>query len=232
MISLFLFILFVSLTASGSFVSFAGYGLFITGLILMSGLSPRNVLKRSLVMVPFVVAIAIFIPFFKEGQVWLAFRLGVFRISVTREGLLLFVNILIKSYLCILAMILLVSSTRFPALLKALERLGCPSIMVMILSFMYRYLFVIEDEFMKMQQARLCRSAGARRWLQVRSGASMLGVLFINSYERAEDVYLAMCARGFQGRIKTLDEFRLHRSDLYFLLVAIAALIGIRITGH
>jgi cobalt/nickel transport system permease protein len=36
--------------------------------------------------------------------------------------------------------------------------------------------------------------------------ANIVGTLFLRSYERGEDVYLAMCARGFDGKIRTLHD--------------------------
>ena len=110
-------------------------------------------------------------------------------------------NILIKSYLSILCLILLVTTTKFSELLRAFEKLGCPKIITMIMSFMYRYIFVIEDELMKMRQAKESRSVGGSRYFHAKALANMLGTLFIRSYERAEAVYLAMCARGFDGSV-------------------------------
>ena len=44
----------------------------------------------------------------------------------------------------------------------------------------------------------------------------MLGTLFLRSYERAERVYQAMLARGFDGEMRTLSELCFGRADLYF----------------
>jgi cobalt/nickel transport system permease protein len=63
---------------------------------------------------------------------------------------------------------------------------------------MYRYIFVLEDEFLRMQRAFQSRSLGNKKgWFLTRSFANMVGVLFIRAYERAERIYLAMCARGY-----------------------------------
>lgn len=108
-------------------------------------------------------------------------------------------NILFKAYLSVLCMILLVNTTKFCDLLSGLEKLKFPRIITMILSFMYRYIFVIQDELMKMKQAKECRSISRAKRRDFKAYAFMLGVLFIRSFERAEAVYLAMCSRGFNG---------------------------------
>lgn len=81
-----------------------------------------------------------------------------------------------------------------------------PKIFIMIMSFMYRYLFLLVDEVQRMQRAKESRSFGKAKHLHtLRTLSNIIGVLFIRSYERAERVYLAMCSRGFHGEIKTLD---------------------------
>jgi cobalt/nickel transport system permease protein len=126
-------------------------------------------------------------------------------------------------------MLLLILSTNFLHLLKALEKLKAPAVFIMIVSFMYRYVFILQDEFMHMKQAKESRTVGGSRWFHVKTLANMAGVLFIRSYERAEEVYLAMLARGFDGKIKTIYDFKIKAKDVYFLLAAagIFTLIGI-----
>lgn len=226
------FILFVIFTRPDSFMTFALYGGLITILILLSKIPIKFVFKRSLVIVPFVLMISIFIPFIKEGKIAGGYSLGTLKLSVTYKGLLIFWNVLAKSYLSILCMILLMTSTRFSDFLKALEGLRCLKIITMILSFMYRYIFVTQDELMKMRQAKYSRSVGGSKWLHTKTLANMIGVLFIRSYERAESVYLAMCSRGFDGRIKTISDFRLTKKDFIFLLLIIISLVCIRLLGR
>ncbi|MFH1493152.1 MAG: cobalt ECF transporter T component CbiQ [Candidatus Omnitrophota bacterium] len=223
------FILFVIFTRPTSFIAFALYGVLIAALILLSKIPLRFILKRSLVIIPFVLMIAIFIPFFKKGEVAGGYSFGTLKLTVTYDGLMIFWNILIKAYLSILSMILLITSTKLSDLLKALEKLRLPAVFIMIFSFMYRYIFVVQDELMKMRQAKEARSVGGSRWLHAKVLANMIGVLFIRTYERGEGVYLAMCSRGFDGQIKTIDDFQLKIKDFCFLLIIIGVLTGIRI---
>ncbi|HAW49790.1 TPA: cobalt ECF transporter T component CbiQ [bacterium] len=228
-ISFLVFILFVISTPKDSFLKFGLYGVLIIGLILFSKISPWSIFKRSLVVIPFTLMIFLFIPFFKEGVVMGTFFLGPLRLEVTYEGLQILGNSLAKAYLSVLCMILLISSTKFSHLLKAVERLGLPKVMLLILSFMYRYIFVIYEEFLKMWQVKEARSVGGSRLFQIKALANMVGTLFIRTYERAENVYLAMCARGFDGNIRTIDNFQLRRGDVFFLLIMILSLMSVRL---
>jgi cobalt/nickel transport system permease protein len=167
---------------------------------------------------PFVLLIAIFIPFFKEGEVAGSYNIGLWEVTVTYSGLQVLLNIVIKAWLSIISLILLTSTTRMVHLLRGLERLHMPRVMVMILSFMYRYLFVLVDEVMRMKQARDSRGPGGGRLRQIRTVGSMIGTLFIRSYERGERVYAAMTARGFDGQTRTLGSLSFRPADAYFSL--------------
>ncbi|HEX7319242.1 MAG TPA: cobalt ECF transporter T component CbiQ [bacterium] len=223
------FIISIIFTDSGSYSLFAAYGGMILLLIILSRIPLLFLFKRSLVVIPFVLVIAAFIPFFKKGHVIGGFSLGVLKLTVTYDGLMVLWNVFIKSYLCAFCMILLTSSTRFTDLLKGIERLHCHKLIVMVLSFMYRYAFVFEDEMEMMQQAKLSRTVGGSRWFHFKILANMLGSLFVRSYERGEAVYLAMCSRGFNGEIKTMDRLKLSGIDLVFLLSISAVLVSLRL---
>jgi cobalt/nickel transport system permease protein len=221
------FVLVMMATPPTAWPSFALGAVLITGLILLARLPPLYVLKRSAVVVPFVLMIAISLPFFEGGEVAGSCNVGWWRVSVTYDGLLVLWNVIVKSWLSALGLILLSATTPFPRLLKGLERLGVPRVMVMILSFMYRYLFVLVDEVMRMGRARESRSLGGQVVWQARTLGNMIGTLFLRSYERGERVYQAMLARGFDGEIRTLDDLRFGRTDLYFGLVCSFCLAGI-----
>ena len=211
-----LFILAVTLTPPDRWQAFVVYFVLMATLILLSRVPILYVLKRSLVIMPFVLLIAIFVPFFKEGEVAGSYNIWLWQVSVTHSGLQVLWNILAKAWLSILSLILLTSTTMVATLLTALEGLRMPRVIVMILSFMYRYIFVLVDEVMRMKQARDSRNLGGKRLWQMRTIGNMIGTLFIRSYERGERVYAAMAARGFDGQTRTLDRLRFRKADAYF----------------
>ncbi len=212
----FLFILAVALTPPDRWLVFASYSLAIAVLILLSRVPVLYVLKRSLVVMPFVLMIAIFIPFFKEGEVAGSYNIWLWQVTVTRSGLQVLTNIVIKAWLSILGLIWLTSTTRLTSLLYGLEQLRMPRVLVMILSFMYRYLFILVDEMMRLKQSRDSRNFGGGRLRQIRTIGNMIGILFIRSYERGERVYAAMVARGFDGQTRTLRRLNFRPADAYF----------------
>jgi cobalt/nickel transport system permease protein len=206
----------VVLTRGSNWWVFAVYFCVIGFMLALSKLPPLYVLKRSLLIFPFVLLIAVFIPFFKEGQVAGSYNIWLWQISITYNGLLVLANVVVKSWLCILALILLSSTTKLDDLLKALNQLGMPQVLILILSFMYRYIFVLVDEVMRIQQARDSRNFGGSRLHHLKTIGNMAGTLFIRSYERGERIYAAMLARGFDGQVRTLHKLRFGQADAYF----------------
>lgn len=214
-VTTFMFVLAVVLTPPQAWQAFALYFAIIATIILFSHLPPLYVFKRSLVVVPFVLLIAIFIPFLKPGDASGSYNVWIWNVS--HSGLMVLWGVAIKSWLSILSLILLSATTKFAELLKGLEQLRMPKLMIMILSFMYRYLFVMVDEVIRMRQARDSRNFGGKRTWQLKTIGNMIGTLFIRSYERGERVYGAMVARGFEGQIRTLSRLQFRIADLYFV---------------
>ena len=216
LITTLVFIVFAVLTPVRSWQAFIVYFCLIATCLLISRLPPLFVLRRSLVIFPFVLVVGIFIPFFKPGEVAGSYNIWLWQVSVTYDGLFVLANLTIKAWLCILSLILLSGTTKFTDLLKGLEQLRIPRVIILILSFMYRYTFLLADEAMRMQQARETRNFGSSRFRQLKTLGSLIGTLFIRSYERAERVYAAMLARGFAGEVHTLRQLNFKKVDLYF----------------
>ncbi|MEX0726459.1 MAG: cobalt ECF transporter T component CbiQ [Planctomycetaceae bacterium] len=111
-------------------------------------------------------------------------------------------TILLRGVLAFTTMLWLVNVTTTDVLLVTLRRYGMPGIVVATLAFMYRYLFLVWDERDRMIQARQARTFGKptidQRW---KSGTQLIGMLLVRSLTRAERIYGAMCARGWNGTV-------------------------------
>lgn len=214
-------------TPNGAWRSFSAYALILAALLLASRLPAWYALARIGAAGAFAVLIAAFVPFMAPG----ARPAGVPWFQPTREGLALFGGIVAKSLLSIACLLLLASTTRFDRLLAGAESAGCPRLVAMVLSFMYRYVFLIADDLMRMVQAKRARGPERRPWRDVAALSSMTGTLFVRSYERAERVYLAMCARGFDGTVVPRRALALAPRDLWCAAAAAACFAAGRIAG-
>ena len=154
--------------------------------------------KRALIEIP-LFFFAILMPFFGTGE-----KFEIAGIELYREGLLAGTSIVVKGTLGVLAAVILSTTTTAREILRGLERLKLPAVMVQIASFMLRYVNVISDEMERMKVARESRgfiATGIKHWKVIATSAA---ALFIRSYERGERVHLAMLSRGFDGNLPTL----------------------------
>jgi cobalt ECF transporter T component CbiQ len=121
---------------------------------------------------------------------------------------------------------LLVLTTPWPWVLKALRTFRCPLVLVAILGMTYRYIFVILQTACDMFESRKSRTVGVLAAAERRRlAASTAGVLLSKSLQLAGDVHLAMRSRGFQGEVYLLHEFRALAADWWWL-AGFAAIIG------
>jgi len=162
-----------------AWLAYLGVALGLLAVAIASRVPLRQLLLRLALMEPFVLGVA------------LLALLG-------PDGTRVFAGMLVKSTLCLGVMVLLTATTRFSDLLAVLWRLRVPALLVTTLALMHRYVFVLLEEMERMRRARRSRTFRADRVAAWRGSAQVAGQLFIRTSERAERVYLAMCARGWK----------------------------------
>ena len=198
-VAAFLFIVVVILTPITNWVAYVSYVILIGLTIAVAKLPLTTVLLRSLIEVPFVL-FAVLMPFFGSGE---TLEFGPF--TLYEEGLLAAAAIVAKGSLGVLTAICLSASTQAREMLRGFERLRMPAVMVQIITFMLRYVNVVNDELARMRVARESRgfvASGIKDWKFL---AATAGSLFIRSYERGERVHLAMLSRGYVGKLPDSD---------------------------
>lgn len=212
----------------------------LAGLYLnrLSGLGVGFTLRRSFIALPFVLP-AITAIFAVTGDPLAEWKLGTLVLIPTDAGLLRFVSIVIRSWLSVQAAILLVATTPFPDLIHAFEHLRVPAVLTTIIAFLYRYLFVLTDEVIRLTRARQSRSASASNhragrnvvW-RARIAGNMTGQLFLRSYERSDRIYNAMLARGYNGQLRTLTPHIMHSRDWLYAAIATIVIFLLQIIGR
>ncbi len=233
-----LFIISNVLLPDGAWLAFA----LAWGVVLLTntlaGLDLGYAFKRSFVALPFALA-GITLVFTVPGQPLFTFSLGAWQFTATDAGLIRFVSLVIRSWLAVQMAILLVATTSFPNLMHALRHLRVPPLMTAVISFMYRYLFVLADEVLRLLRAREARSAhlpgyrsgGTVVW-RARVAGYMAGQLFLRSYERSDRVYNAMLARGYKGEFFTLNPHIMRPRDWAAGAVSLTLLFMIQLAGR
>jgi cobalt/nickel transport system permease protein len=180
-------------------------------MISLAGLPPFFILKKIILLCPFVLAVGIFNPVFDRAIV---LQLGPLGIS---GGWISFASILIRSVLTVGTAFILVGVTGFTAVCQAFERLGMPQVFAVQLLFLYRYIFVLTEESGRSSRARELRSCG-KKGLGIRSFGSMVGHLLLRTWQRAERIHMAMLARGFTGEFHASRQSCFGAPEIRFIL--------------
>ena len=158
-------------------------------------LSLRTLLSRAVIEVPFIF-FAISLPFFGKGD-----QGEVGPLNLYLDGIEAALSIVAKGTLGVLTAVILSTSTTAREILRGLERLNLPRMMVQIATFMLRYINVISDEMERMKVARESRGFEAKGIQHWKILATVAAALFIRSYERGERIHLAMLSRGYAGEL-------------------------------
>lgn len=202
--------------------------------VILSELGVGYVLKRSALALPFVLA-ALPLLFTVPGKPLWSFSLGAWDLSLSQPGLERFVSIALKSWISVQAAILLASTTPFPDLLLAMRAIKIPRLLVSVFGLMWRYLFVLVDEALRLLRARTARSGqsgqpglktgGTLLW-RARVTGGMAGSLFLRGIERSDRIYMAMVSRGYDGEVRVSSTPRIKPMD-WIALVAGLVLLGL-----
>ncbi len=184
-------------------ITFGAFPLFL----MVAGKLPAGVIiKRLLQISPFVLVMA-------AGNMLLD-RSPVMRVSgVTLSGGMISGTVIVAKTIISLAGLLSVTLfIPFYRICRALEAFHLPEVLVTQLMLLNRYSSVLQEEALSMQKARDLRSFG-RRGKEFSCTASLVGSLLLRTTRRAERIYRAMTARGFQWQMSTRDGEKISSSD-------------------
>ncbi len=178
-------------------------------IFVLGDLPVKPILKRVLVIEPFIIGIGILNPLFDNHVV-------VFGGLHFSRGWITFLSIFIKSSLTVTTSILLIATTGMERLSSALRMLRIPKIFVLQLLLTYRYISVLIEEVSRMTRAYSLRAPG-ERGISPNAWGSFAGQLILRTYERAQRVYQSMSLRGFTGEYNMGRTDRMNLRDFLYL---------------
>jgi cobalt/nickel transport system permease protein len=199
----------------------AVHAIVLLGLLALNNRILGKFIRRLAAALPFIVLLAILLPFFKEGRtLW---QWG--PVEITREGLAAAERVAATALLCVATVSLVWATTTEPDLIEGLKGVGLPALLVGVIMFMLRYLHVLRPELHHLWDARAARTIGRRDGQRIRSSANLLGAFFIRAHDRAERVADAMAARGYDGEWRTARRRPWRMADALLGGVFVAAVI-------
>ncbi|MEJ2625514.1 MAG: cobalt ECF transporter T component CbiQ [Pseudolabrys sp.] len=183
------------------------------GLAAVSRVGPWRLARQVWIgVLAFTGLIALPAVFLVPGDV--LFNLPVLSWPVTLQGVRSAAFLLGRSETAATYALLLVLTTSWPHLLKAMRAFRVPTVLIVIFGLTHRYVFVFLRVATQMLEARRSRLVGPlaprdRR----RLATATAGVLLTRAFDMSTEVHLAMVSRGYRGEPRLLDEFRMRPLD-------------------
>ncbi len=190
----------------GAWPQLTALGAVIVLLAAMARIGPGPFLARLVPPLGFVLLVSVALLFLAPGET--VARLGPLRI--TDLGLLRFGSAIGRGAVGLGAAVLLVSTTPFPELVRALQELRLPAAVTTSLGLAYRYLYILTDEIERLRRAARSRNAGSGSTARRRLVLGMTSAALQRSFQRSERVHQAMLSRGYTGRMPTLETHAHH----------------------
>jgi cobalt/nickel transport system permease protein len=200
----------------------------LAGALVLAALSrmpPRWFLGRMAALAVVLLAFVALLPFIL-GDGGPVLRLGPVQVSL--YGLKVAGLLCLKALAIVTLMLVLLVSAPLDATLKAAHGLHVPGLLIQVVVLTYRYLFLLADEFARLLVALRVRGyrmrSNPRRYRII---GHLTGTVLVRGYERAERVGQAMRCRGFDGRFRSLAEFRTRPADVAAFVLVVGSAAGL-----
>ncbi len=192
----------------------AAIGFVITAiLLLLSKPSLQLIIKRLLQVNILNLFIWLTLPLTYGGE---TITTDLFDLSL--EGIRMAALITLKSNGIIFCFLALVATSPTIRIGHGMQQLGFPRKLVFLFLFSYRQLFIIHQEYQRLQRAANLRGFKAKNSLHTyRTYSHLFGMTLVRSWNRAEKVHQAMLLRGFSGKLIPLHQTESQKDDYYFL---------------
>jgi cobalt/nickel transport system permease protein len=145
-------------------------------------------------------------------------------IVITKQGVTAAVFLISRVAASVSLMLILVLTTSWSDLLKALRSLFVPRFLVLMLLMTYRYIYLLLMIASNIFLAKKSRRLGPENWQTTKSWVEMtLGTLVGKSMHTSQEVHHAMISRGFKGEPQILNRFSLRFVDFLWAILFLGA---------
>lgn len=127
-------------------------------------------------------------------------------IGVSQSSIQKAVHLFSKALGAVSCLYYLSLSTPMVDLLAVLRRLKVPKLMTELMGLIYRFIFVLLETADAMFTAQNSRLGYSDISSSYRSLSALTSTLFIRAYKRSDDLYTALEARGYDGKLNVLEE--------------------------
>ncbi len=193
----------------------AGVGCLLMGLLLWASRpEPKILCRRILTVNFFTFFLWLTLPLTYGGNESIHFL----SLHLSLGGIKTATLISLKTNAIFFCFLTLLATSPLANLGHGMEKLGMPRKFTFLLLFSYRQLFIIHQEYQRLQRAaRLRGFIPANSIHTYRTYGYLFGMTLVKSWNRAERIHQAMILRGFTGSLIPLNQPPLNTKDRFFL---------------
>ncbi len=202
---------------------------FVTSLVLLITIKVPFITLGLRMMMPFMFGIFILIIMgLHNGEtVMFSGTLFGYELAFKKEGFQIGLLLFSKVAGGVMLMLLLSFTTTITKICMAASWMKMPETLIEVLSFVYRYLFLLIEETETMMSSQRSRLGYVTWFKTIKSFGSLGGTLIIRSITRAENAHIAMVSRGYDGgKVLTVQLTPLAGSD-YALFLSCGILLAL-----
>lgn len=188
---------------------------------IFAKISIIKTIKRSLIGLPLCLCLGISYLIFNKNTI------NYYGILIN-EGLLLFIFILLKTFITLSFTYILMTTTSFNKLASELVHIKVPAVFVLQLTITYRYIFMLLHDAKIMSQSYLLRSPQSKA-IEMKDVSQFIGHLLIKSMNDSLAVYNAMKCRGFNIKTSYNQYSQFDIENIFILMMFISLMIIIKV---
>lgn len=209
--------LLLNLKLSG--IAYLNFIVFVSVIFFISRI-PLRILKRPLFFATFT-GIFLFLAklhFYKKGAP-VIFFLDFYPASFT-YALLSAMRVVVG----VVLMLIFISTTPIKDILNVLYKIKVPVVIIETILIIYKYIFILNEECYKMQNAQAVRLGYNNFRKSLESFGTLLGLIVMRGYNRGNKIADAMMVRGFNGNLFYPSPIRHPDLSEYFLMLILGFL--------
>lgn len=126
-----------------------------------------------------------------------------------------------KVFLSVTLIGMLSAGTAWNKLTASLRAFHIPDIFIFTLDITLKYIAVLGEICMEILTSLRLRSIGQNK-KKAKAFSGILGISFLKSREMVDEMYAAMCCRGFVGEYKTGRKYAFRKQDIFYIFSMIA----------
>jgi len=185
-----------------------------------------KIISKLKTLIPFILLITIFVPFYVGNTVFIQLNLGI-PLNIYVEGLAYALTLFFRIIGAAFVFLTFLTSLTYSEFIEALTKMrAIPSFFIGSIVIMLHYLPILAKSNRKILEAQDLRGKNfTSYWQRLKTHAFIMGKNVVHNMERSEILYESLKMRGFSGKI-TFSSKKIKFADILIVLIFLSIMIS------